>query len=222
MPYDYIIIKTEVTMNKMSLLLVLFWTLGMVSPASAQVHVGVLGGLNLANLSVNPDEGVDWSKRTVYGFGGVLAYDLSESVGLYLEPMYLQKGTEGTNAEGTDIIAKLTYIEVPVLFKYAFGASNTKPYLIAGPSISFNLSAKVEDKSTSTEIDVDDRFKSVDFGLGFGAGVSLLIGNNSIFVEARYALGLSNINDDPDIPDTNVKTKGIQFFAGITFVLRRK
>lgn len=188
----------------------------------AQVHVGVLVGLNLSNLNVNPDEGVDWLKRNVYGFGSVIAYDLNGPLRLYLEPMYLQKGAMGTNAMGTDVVAKLTYIELPLLFKFAFGVNNIKPYLSAGPSIGYKLSAKVVDKSTLAVIDVDDRFKTNDLGLGLGAGLNLFIDGKSIFVEARYANGLSNINDDSDIPDTNVKTNGIQFFAGITFDLRRK
>lgn len=59
----------------------------------------------------------------------------------------------------------------------------------------------------------------MDFGLGFGAGVSFPLGTNALFVEGRYALGLSNINDDPEDPDTQIKNKGIQVIAGITFPL---
>lgn len=46
--------------------------------------------------------------------------------------------------------------------------------------------------------------------------------NNSIFLEARYTLGLINIFDNPDEqdnPDAELKTKGIQIFAGITFAM---
>ncbi len=207
-------------MKKMSVFFVLLLALCIVLPASAQVHLGVLGGLNLANLSVDPDEGVDFSSRTAFGFGGVLDYDLGEYIALHLEPMYLQKGTE-TTEDGVDVEFKLAYLELPLLFKYTFGTSDTKPYVMAGPTIGFNLSAKVKgsEGGVSAEIDIKDETKSIDFGLGFGAGVSLPMGNNSIFVEARYALGLTNIFDDPADPDTDVKTKGIQIFAGITFPL---
>lgn len=58
----------------------------------------------------------------------------------------------------------------------------------------------------------------LDLGLGFGGGVSMPMGNNTIFIEARYSLGLTDINDD-DFDDTKIKTKGFQIFAGITFPL---
>jgi len=206
-------------MKKMSVFFVLLLALCIVLPASAQVHLGVLGGLNLANLSVDPDEGVDFSSRTAFGFGGVLDYGLGEYIALHLEPMYLQKGTEAKE-EGVDIEVKLAYLEVPLMLKYAFGTSGTKPYVIAGPTIGFNLSAKVKgsEGGVSAEIDVKDDIKSIDFGLAFGGGVSLPMGNNTIFVEGRYSLGLSDINDDSS-DDTEIKTKGIQIMAGITFPL---
>ena len=205
-------------MKKMSVFLVLLLTLSMVLPASAQVHVGVFGGLNRANLSF--DE-TDLSSRTAFGFGGVLDYGLGESIALHFEPVFLQKGAEAKEEDGFDseFTFKLTYLEVPVMLKYAFGTNDTKPYVIAGPTIGFNLSAKAT--AGSEEQDLKDDIKSIDFGLGFGAGVSIPTGNNSIFVEARYALGLTDINGAPN-PEFSIKTKGIQIFAGITFPLGGK
>jgi hypothetical protein len=49
--------------------------------------------------------------------------------------------------------------------------------------------------------------------------VSFPAGNNAIFVEGRYALGLINLNNDLEDHDTTIKSKGIQFMAGITFPL---
>jgi len=54
-------------MKKMIILVVALFTLIAVLPATAQVNFGVIGGLNLANLSVDPDAGVDISNRTAFG-----------------------------------------------------------------------------------------------------------------------------------------------------------
>ena len=206
-------------MNRMSVFLVLLLTLCVVLPAGAQIHLGVLGGLNLANINIDPwEEEEDWSSRTAFGFGGVFDYGLSEHTVLTLEPMYLQKGAT-LDFQGGDAEFKVAYLEVPVMFKYVFGAAGIRPYVMAGPTIGFNLSAEGEtrwDGESETE-DIKDETKSIDFGLGFGGGIYMPAGNNFIFVEARYALGLTNINDDPDNPDIDIKTKGIQIFAGITF-----
>ena len=102
------------------------------------------------------------------------------------------------------------------MLKFAFGSSDTKPYVMAGPTVGYLLSAKVKDPDG--EEDIKDDIKNIDFGLAFGGGVSLPMGNNTFFVEGRYSLGLSDINDDPN-DDTKIKTKGIQIMAGITFPL---
>ncbi len=199
-------------MKKLSILIVALFTLITVLPATAQVNFGVIGGLNLANLSVDPDQGVDISNRTAVGIGGVLSFGVGETLALQLEPMFLQKGAKATVQGFGETELKSSYIEVPAMLKFAFGSSDTKPYFMAGPTVGFLLSAKVEDES------VKDDVKSIDFGLAFGGGVSLPMGNNTVFVEGRYSLGLSDINDDSS-DDTEIKTKGIQIMAGITFPL---
>lgn len=207
-----------------------------VIPAMGQTQLGVIAGLNLANISLDPSDGVDLSNRTAFGVGAVAAFPLSPMFAIQLEPTYMQKGagadfTEGNEKYETTI--KADYIDVPVMAKISFGESTTKPYIMAGPYIGFLLSAKQKlDKATvdgqdvtdqipssEREQDIKDFVKSTDFGLNFGAGVSFPMGNNSLFLEAQYSLGLSDINDDPDDPDTKIKNKGIQVKAGIMFPL---
>ncbi len=209
-------------MKNMNIVLVVFLAVITVLPASAQISLGVLGGLNMANLSM--DEGdmgdAEFSSRTVLGFGGILDYSLSENIALRLEPMYMQKGADIV-VDGIDdkFIVKLSYFEVPLMFKYSFSSADINPYIMAGPSIGFLLEAKTElDASGAPDAtDIKDETKDIDFSLGFGAGVNLPMGNNSIFVDARYVLGLTNIVDDPEAPDDDVKNEGIQIFAGITY-----
>ena len=213
----------EDVMKKFSGILMVLFALCLVLPASAQVNLGVLGGLNLANIDVDPDQDMDWETRTVFGFGGVLDYNMNDFITFRLEPMYLLKGTK-VEEGGYKSEFKLAFLEVPVMFKYAFGTGEIKPYVMAGPTIGFLMSSKVEMSygGESAEEDWKDETTSIEFGLGFGAGVSMPMGNNSIFVEARYALGLTNLNDDPDDTETDIKSKGIQIFVGITFPVGSK
>lgn len=203
-------------MAKLRMLLVAPCVFALVLPASAQNRIGIAGGVNLANVSVDPEpSGVDFGTRTGLGFGGVFDLTLSDNVALHFEPLYLQKGSKlESGAEEAKL--KYVYVEVPALFKLALGTSTTRPYVMAGPTIGFLLSAKA---SNGIEVDIKDETKSIDFGLGLGAGVSFPAGNNFVFVEGRYALGLSNINDDPDAEEIDLKNKGIQVIAGITFPL---
>jgi hypothetical protein len=216
-------------MKKLSVVMMALSVLFMIMPATAQNRIGIIGGLNLANLSIKgTGEDLNLSNLTAFGVGGVLDLALSQSVSLRFEPMYLQKGAqdeESSSGVNVETKVKLDYLEVPALFKIAFGTGTTQPYLLAGPTMGFLLSAKTTLKASGQGVNIDEEedikefLKSTDFGLNFGAGISFPAGNNAIFVEGRYGLGLTNINDDPDDPDTDVKTKGIQVMGGITFPL---
>ncbi|MCI0691988.1 PorT family protein [candidate division KSB1 bacterium] len=222
-------------MKKLSLLLVLQCVAaGLVMPASAQVRLGVIGGLNLANLRFDPGPVPGISKTTAFGAGGVMQLRLAENLALQLEPMYLQKGAklessffdfgfDSSQAFSMNVKFKLNYLEVPAMLKLDIGTGTTKTYVMAGPIIGFRMSAKltgsISDAGINQKIDEDikGQTKSLDFGVGFGAGVSFPAGGNAIFVQGRYTLGLIDINDDPEDPETKIKTSGIQVMTGIIF-----
>lgn len=215
-------------MKKSGLLLVIL-VLGIVMTAGAQTQIGVIGAVNLANISVDPkDQAPDFSNRMGFGIGGILALGLGQNLALQFEPMYLQKGAEAEETDPTIGTAKLTfkldYIEIPALLKIAFGSSPTKFYIMAGPAVGILTSAKLrgEISGQSAEVDIKETVKDVDWGAAFGAGVSFPAGSNSIFVQGRYALGLSDINNDTDDPDTKIKNKGIHILGGIAFPLGGK
>ncbi len=226
-------------MKKINFLLVALLALFIALPANAQVKLGVIGGVNIANLNGEDVGGakIDFSNRTAFGVGGVLDVGLNENVALSFEPMYLQKGAEFSETDpdlGTaTFTSKANYLEVPVLLKIAFGTGSARPYLMAGPTIGFNLSSKFELSvpGFSAEIDADKVTKSTDFGLVGGAGVSFTAGTSSIFVEGRYSLGLSDIveagtlefmGEQLEFENVNVKTRGFQIMGGITFPLGSK
>ena len=225
-------------MKKLGVFMVLLCAVGFVMPAHAQVKLGVIGGLNLANISFDPAAGSSPSRATAFGAGGVVQFRLAENVALQLEPMYLQKGArqEGSFEFGfddtgsdsslsfnVDVKAKLNYLELPVMLKLEIGTGSTRPYVMAGPTIGYRLSAKetgsVSGPGFNEQIDEDvkDLTKSMDFGLGFGAGVNFPAGRNTVFVQGRYALGLANINNDPEDTETKLKTNGLQVMAGVAF-----
>ena len=213
-------------MKKMIVLLAILLTLCMVLPASPKMNIGVLGGLNLANTNVDPAmKGIELSNHIVFGIGGVLDYRLSKYFTLRLEPMYLQKGVKFETDEapgGVDYEFKSAYLEIPLMITYTFVIQKIRPYLIAGPTIGFCLSAKkdISWDSEHRDVDIKEGTESIDFGLGLGAGLNVPIGSNSIFLEARYVFGLTNVNEEPSDPE--VKNKGIQIFAGVTFPLGGK
>ena len=214
-------------MKKNILLFVFVFTLIVSVAANAQSNrFGLMGGLNLANLS-NPD--LEFDNLTAFGFGGVFELALGNNFALCLEPMYLQKGASLDFMGISEIDFKLAYLEMPLLFKVPFSTSPTKPYVIGGPTIGYLLSSNLEVTVLGVKVideDVKEETKNLDYGVIIGAGVSFQMGNTSVFVEARYALGLVDVSDleeediEEDVPNLEeLKTKGIHIMAGVTFPL---
>jgi len=103
------------------------------------------------------------------------------------------------------------------MFRYHFqSAASARPYVMAGPSLGFLLSAKYDFKD-GPEYDAKDETKGLDLGVGLGGGVSIPRGDKTFFAEARYVLGLTNINDESD--ESTVKNRGLQVLVGATIPL---
>ena len=194
-------------------------------------QIGLIGGINVANLA---EENADYKSRTVFGFGGIFEFNVEKKLAICFEPMYLQKGAK-EEEKGMDLTieSKMAYLEIPMFFKVPLGTGSTIPYIMAGPTFGFRMSSKMSMESGGIVIEVDtkDLTNLVDFGFGFGGGLSFPKGNKTFFIEARYTLGLADIVKEGEIeiggeketvPDADVKTRGIQVMAGLSIPIGKK
>ncbi|MBI4551408.1 MAG: PorT family protein [Candidatus Latescibacteria bacterium] len=210
-------------MKTLTLCLSVLFALCLTMPANAQPRIGIIGGLNMANITMDlPSDEVQFNTRPVSGFGGVLDIGLNRYLSLSVEPMHLQKGAKVSILdENEEATLKLSYLEVPVLMKLALSARPTRPYLVVGPTFGFLRSAKVAYGRSETST---DEVRNRDRGLIFGAGLRIPAGKAAFFVEGRYTLGLLNINDedsDGESDEPAVKNRGMQVMAGISLPLGR-
>lgn len=211
-------------MKKVFLLLFVSVLFTSFSFAQIKISGGPLAGVNFASASFDPAQsGATYKTLTGFGFGAILNLDFAQGIGVQVEPMYLQAGvkTTGTIAltgQNVEVKNKVNYLEIPILFTYtiATGKGQIQPYLLAGPSVGILLSAKFTDIN-GNETDVKSTTKSTNFSAMFGAGAKMPVGKNTVFLEARYSLGLSNVNDNPNNTTQTIKGRGVQIFAGITF-----
>jgi len=189
---------------------------------SAQVPValGIRGGINFANASIEPE--FSTSSRTGFMIGGVVEVGLSGPIYLQIEPMYTQKGAElnlTLFGETLTSTGKFDYLEIPVTLKAKFGTTELKPYIFAGPNLGFNLSAEaeVEVGGLSETTDVDEFTESIDFAIDFGGGIEFKVApRTSLIADIRYALGLSDI--DKDAVDS-WKSRDVKILVGVMFGL---
>jgi len=193
-------------------------------PLHAQTTIGVKGGLNVSDISTDiPDiESVKESKTGFVG-GAYVNLPLGSTFAIQPEALYSQQGFKGTDPDlaGYEAQFKINYFQIPVLLKAQFPSGTIRPAVYAGPVVSFESSCKfgVSAEGQSAEIDCDqadvgDR-KTTDFGGAFGANLDWFVGPVVVTVDARYLLGLTNLNDDPNAPDESVKNRVWQFMAGV-------
>ena len=114
----------------------------------------------------------DFTGTAVGGFylGGLVDFSVSEQFHVQPELLYSMEGAKD---------AKLNYLRIPIMAKYyvADGFS-----LQAGPELAFKAGGDA----------IKDSVKSLDYGLGLGAGYELPSG---LMFDARYNLGLNNIDN---------------------------
>ena len=168
-----------------------------------------------------------FNSRTAFAIGGVAEYYFSPMIGLSVQPMYSQQGgrfvfdgpvVSPLSAEST---TKLGYIDIPVMLKVQLGSSNVRPYLTSGFTFGFLTSAK--SVAGGEETNIKDDIKSRNSSWSIGGGLNLPAAGNTVFLEGRYSLGLTDINEGPQVQPlsatTELETKGFQFVVGVTFLV---
>ncbi|ESU22928.1 hypothetical protein FEDK69T_17070 [Flavobacterium enshiense DK69] len=164
------------------------------SASSDAIKFGVKGGVQFTNFNAD----FDTDGKTGFYVGGLADFTVSEKFHVQPELLFSAEGAETT--DGFDL--GISYLRVPVMAKYyVMEGLNIQ----AGPEVAFKV-------ATAEDI-VDDFTKSVDFGLGFGAGYEM---TNGLMFDARYNLGLSDINDVDGDPDS-IKNTGFQIGLGYRF-----
>ena len=166
-------------MKKLSLIVVsvFFSTILM---AQGRTDFGIKAGLNVANMSIEPEIANTDVRLGLHA--GLLAHiHLAPEWALQPELVYSAQGFED---DQNKVTWKLDYINVPIMVQYMF---NNGFRLQAGPQVGFLASAKVDN------LDIKEDLKKIDAGLGFGIGY---LSYSGFGIDARYNLGLSNINDD--------------------------
>lgn len=182
--------------------------------AQTPIRYGLVAGLNFASMDGDIGDELDES-RMGFMAGGAVEFGVSPAFSIRPELVYTQKGAKVSEG-GDEFRIKSSYVEVPVLAKYAIPVQGTvRPHLILGPAVAFNTGCKVEVEIGGSEgsTDCEDEgleFKGVDFGLVFGAGVDI----SAFSLGIRYDLGLTDAPDDDTISGKN---KVLSIVAGYTF-----
>ncbi|MBK8983350.1 MAG: PorT family protein [Ignavibacteria bacterium] len=179
---------------------------------------GPVAGLNFSNITESPSSGVTSTNKTGLIAGIKFERKFDSSFSVISKIRYLSSGFKSKSGQ-YDITWNMEYLDFPILIKYKFNIENVFPYLTAGFSTGFNLSAKLKSSENivAVEVDFKNSIEKYNFELLFGTGIDInILESKSIFVQIAYSLGLVDINKSNN---TSWKTKSIQVTSGLLFNL---
>ena len=168
------------------------------------IKLGLKAGLNYANqtgaaITVNSK---NFQKEAISSYHAGLVAELNLFKGLAIQPelLYSTQGATYKGVSGTigDIKNKVGYISIPVMIKINLSKSIS---LELGPQASFLLSEK--------DNVVLSNSNTFDFAVAGGLGLKV---TKSIFLQARYGLGLTEISKE-----AQTKNSVVQVSAGLLF-----
>jgi len=176
--------------------------------ATAQhLNFGIKGGMNLYNI--RNDNNSTFDNSVGYHLGLLAHIHLAKQFAMQPEVVF---STQGANYSvgSTDNELNLDYVNLPLMFQYMFDNGFR---FQAGPQVGILINAK--SKFGSANSDVKNNFSSVD--LGIGAGMSYVHPPSGFGFDARYNIGLNNINENGSVNSYN---RGLQL--GVFYLFSNK
>ena len=207
-----------------------FLLAGLLALAAGPAHataVGAVLGLNRGGINGDAPPDAEYNGKTGVIAGFQTEFGIAKDIVLSLQPMYVLRGTGLEVADTTagaperNLELALEYFAVPVVVKIS--AAGGRTYVTGGLDFAFLSAATISEGDA--EQDVKDVFEDIDVGALLGFGVVFPVGRPRLTVEARYVLGLINLNggggaEAPNLPD-RFRSSGIQLTAGILWPLGR-
>ena len=194
--------------------------------------LGLKGGLNVSTLSIEDPAQPDLEVESQTGLvlGAYLECGGESWFALQGEVNYSQNGAKvrgGSSATRID----LDYIRVPVLVMARIGSEESKlwPIVYAGPQLAFETGCQVSNGQSggsgsvdcnSEELEYPLETRNVEFGLVFGGGVEYLFGSFKMELDARYNLGLTNMNGGSNASTVSLENRGWSFMVGLGKLLQ--
>jgi hypothetical protein len=159
---------------------------------------GIIGGANLATLTGSYLENA--SSRAGFAAGLMAVLPVSPRFAVQPELMFTMKGAYSSSG-GISAVARIDYIELPVLARFEIPASGSvKPFVYGGPAFAYQTSCALQGQGTIS-IDCEKiaaqarlavpgaKFNSTDFDGIIGGGIGFDVGGRKMTVGVRYDVG---------------------------------
>ena len=205
---------------------------------NSKMKFGIQAGLNYSNfrgyeVPVSPF----YSESPAFSFlGGLnLEYQIKDKLSLKFELNFERKIQKADNTieiiDGVDGFSEIynytskknyNYLVLPIMLKYCF-TEKSSFYANGGPFIGYLLKSNITndlgqiDGLNNEPVETTKLNNKTDFGLSFGFGKTIEINNkNSIFIEVRENLGLTNTSKNKVWGNGEVKTNSLNLIIGFS------
>lgn len=205
----------------------------------SKIKFGIQAGLNYSTFrgyKIPEEIKPLYSESPAFSFlGGInLELQIIEKWSLKLDLNYERKSQKGDNTiQVTDINGfrktynytskkNYDYLIFPIMAKYYFSDKNSF-YINGGPFIGFLLKSTLTndlklDETNNNSLETTNSNNKVDFGLSIGLGKTVEMNKrNSIFIEIRENLGLTNSSKDKVWGNGEAKTNSLNLIIGYQF-----
>jgi hypothetical protein len=201
-----------VTIRSVFALLTLTIALLAATPTTAAAQIGVLVGVNSAKLHLEDEsEAADnefIERRNGFVGGVTLNMPVQQVFSVEIDALVGVKGAKFDFGGGDEGTVKLTYVDFPIMGRVNIpGGTNTGFHLLFGPSFNFKLSESFDPDDDPGE---DDVFGSLETAVVVGGGVKV----SRLRIDARWGMGLTNLEDESDQGSDGVKGRWFSVLFG--------
>jgi hypothetical protein len=181
------------------------------SAAAAEVGLEIKAGPQQSWASVTGPFAFDTDGRTRFGAGVAAPIALGPSVSFDPELFYTEVHFVSRDFDPeASISTRALQLALPVRYHWSAGGS-VSPHLAAGPQLA--LIGETRQAFDGTGQDISDDVRDLDVQLVAGAGLGIRAGGGRATLEARYVLGLRNLDETENV----IKMRGLQLLVGYRF-----
>lgn len=193
--------------------------LAVVTVASAQMNLGIKGGLNMSNYVVG-DEITDKNMKLGFHVGLAADYDFAPNMAIQSGLLFTTKGSTLKLTDNIEFTENLMYLQLPVHLAYKLDVSpGTRIVFHGGPYLAYGIggkrTAKAGDLSGEWNVnkvfgDAAGQYKPFDAGLGLGVGAEF----GPMLFDIGWDMGLVNMSNRNS---GNVKNQNAYLSVGYKF-----
>jgi hypothetical protein len=177
--------------------------------------IGPKGGVSISRYRGSGHSSI--GDRTGAVIGGFANISFLRVFSIQPEIFFSERGGASDNIDNSTSDYKLSYMEVPILFKLRLPIDRTFfPHVFIGPDIAYRLySNSTTTDANGNSVDIKDaNLRRLDTGGVLGAGLDVQSSKIFFTIDGRYGFSFNTLGDGANL---NVNHRSFVVLAGIGF-----